>query len=506
MLSWVTSFPSYLLAFITLALPIIIHLLSKNKGKPIAVGTLKFFQQLKPVKMTQVKLVERLLLALRLLMLICATLLTAQLWWLGDGSAKKEDLYLITSSWLNFSSREEKRELATKLNEDNAYILESRLKPLSKEQLLTWEKTNFSHHKPLWSALNTAHYTLPKNALFHVYTDTLAVNFIGKPVHISQPIQWYVTNNENEVTLNSSKSPLQVTIVADTDRAHSVLRIKQALTILKSALIPELSLNIIENQPITNKGSSEYGTTSAIIKDSDWLFYLSSDEKSSLLQRALNQGVNIFIDAKESHQNLNKTLENTMVSSENELFLEDALIHKRGKRTPINALLTLADLDDNYQSEALWHTENNFVALEKHQVFKEDKTQIIYQLNSRLEPEWSSFAEQPQFVHVLLSLLQNTKTDEKHMLGLDSSLTDTRVSFAQIQTLDTTENTLRAAETKKILTLLAYKEQLLTQWLIIFLVVLWCFERLLSERRLSERNTDKNSKNNQNSPVKSESV
>mgnify|MGYP000109035596 FL=1 len=212
MLSWVTSFPSYLLALFALAVPIIIHLLSKSKGKPIAVGTLKFFQQLKPVKMTQVKLVERLLLALRLLMLICAILLTAQLWWLGDDSTKNEEFYLISSDWLNFSSSAEKRELAAKLNEDNAYILESTLTPLSKAQILTWEKTDFSHRKPLWSALTAAHYKLSKNAIFHVYTNMTAINFIGTPVNISQSIQWHVATENNKTLPSKNMTPLQITV------------------------------------------------------------------------------------------------------------------------------------------------------------------------------------------------------------------------------------------------------------------------------------------------------
>ncbi|MDG1750411.1 MAG: BatA domain-containing protein, partial [Thalassotalea sp.] len=196
MLNFLTSFPSYLLGLLALAVPIIIHLFSKSKGKPVAVGTLKFFQQVKPVKMKQVKLVEIFLLVLRLLMLICAVLLVAQLWWIDNDSDSNEEFYLISVNWLNQSSMEEKRELATKLTENNAYILNSKLSSISPDKILTWETSEGSDlklkNKPLWSAINTAHYKLAKEVAFHIYTDNLASNFIGKPVKISQPIQWHI--------------------------------------------------------------------------------------------------------------------------------------------------------------------------------------------------------------------------------------------------------------------------------------------------------------------------
>lgn len=491
MLSWITSFPSYLWALFSLAVPLIIHLFSKSKGKPVAVGTLKFFQQLKPVKMTQVKLVERILLVLRLLMLICAVLLTAQLWWLNENNSENNDYYLITKGWLNESSIEEKHKLVAKLNENNAFILESTISSLNKEQILKWKKTNFSHRKPLWSALNIAHYTLPKNARFHIYTDSAAINFIGKPINISQSIQWYEASNNNDALPSKNIKPLQITVVADPDRAHSVLRIKQALTLIKSALIPALSLDIIENKQATNNNNFPDESTAAIIKNTDWLFYLSSDDNSLLLKSALNQGINVFIDAKELQKNLSQTLKNTIVSTENELLLEDALLHKQGTSISINALLTLAGLEHHYLSEALWLSENGFVILAKHEIFTENQTQIIYQLNSRLEPQWSDFTEQPQFVRVLLSLIQHEKTDLKQ--GLDPGF---KLSLAQIQAFNTTENSLQQPETNKFLALLVYKEQPLTQWLILLLIVFWCFERLLSE----------NSKSNQSSPINSESV
>lgn len=495
MLSWIVSSPSYLIALFSLAVPIVIHLFSKSKGKPIAVGTMKFFQQLKPVKMTHVKLVDRLLLLLRLLMLIWSVLLIAQLWWLENENSKNSEFYLITTNWLNFSSIEEKRELADKLNEDNAYILEPTLIPLSKEQILMWGKTAFSYRKPLWSALNSAHYQLPKYAKFHIYTDTYAINFIGEPLKISQSIQWHIITR----TIDSSKTtPLKITVVADADRTHSVLRIKQALTLIKSAIIPELSFDIIESQQTANKDNLMNESISKIITNTDWLFYLSSEDNSLLLQSALNQSVTIFMDTKVLEKKLNKTI---LVSAENELLLEDALFYKQGVSHSINALLGLAESRNEHQSTVLWHSTTGFQVLTKHEIYTADKPQVIYQLNSRLEPDWSSLAEQPQFVRVLLSLIQNQKSDTYPFLNSDSQL-----SVEQIQAFDTTDNAQNEPEPNKTLKLLNYSKQGLTQWLMILLIIFWCLDRLLSERLLVQNEVIKKRRKAKNSPDKSESV
>jgi hypothetical protein len=477
MSSFFTSFPSYLWGLFALAVPIIIHLLSKSKGKPVAVGTLKFFQQVKPVKMTQVKLVEILLLILRLLMLVSAILLVGQLWWLDNKSDSNEDVYLITKNWLTYSSIDEKRALVSKLSENKAYILDDKLSSFNSEQILTWEHSDDfqSIAKPLWSAISMAHLKLSKKAIFHIYTDNLATSFIGEPVKISQPIQWNILSNDEKPLSSNEISPIKVAVIADPNRTHSVLRIQQALILLKEDLMPELSIYMLESQQVMNADKSIEKVMPANLKNTDWLFYLSSDEDSIFLRDALNKRVNVFFDAK----GMTKKRINTVISSENEMLLESFLMHQRGDRFPFEQLLEDDDLENQHQVKPVWTSDKGTVALEKHEILSDNSTQVIYQFNSRLETQWSSLAEQPQFVRVILSLLLDKTTPLKQVPHLNA-----RLSLAQIEAFNTLEKPNSKTEIQKYLMLLNYEKQSLTRWLMFLLVVSWCSERLLSERFL----------------------
>ena len=57
---WFVQSPWMLLALLCLIVPLVIHLLSKSKGKLIPFGNIKLIQLSKPVRMSEVRLVERL--------------------------------------------------------------------------------------------------------------------------------------------------------------------------------------------------------------------------------------------------------------------------------------------------------------------------------------------------------------------------------------------------------------------------------------------------------------
>jgi hypothetical protein len=477
MSSLLTSFPSYLFGLLAVVVPIIIHLLSKSKGKPLAVGTLKFFQQVKPVKMTEVKLVDTLLLILRLLMLICAILLVAQLWWQDNDGASNEEFYLITDRWLHHSTIEEKRELSNKLKGNKAYILNGQLSSLSSEQILTWETSKGTDlkfkSKPLWPAINIAHYRLSKEAIFHVYTDNIATNFIGNPVKISQPIQWNILNINQQMLPNIKALPLKVTVVADFDRAHSVLRLQQAFTLLKKELLPKLSFNVIESEQIDHLDKLNSETSISIINDSDWLFYLSSKENSIFLHAAINKGINLFFDAQV--QNSKRT--NTSFLTEIGVGLEGVKLYKRGEGISIEELLIEAGGNWYFQVQPKWVTNKGVKVLENYTLQTKKGTQSIYQLHSRLELDWLNITEKPQFIRILLSLLLKENTAAQQVINSNE-----RLSFEQIQAFDTIKESISPTEINQHLSLLSYEKQSLTQWLITLLAFFWCCERLLSER------------------------
>ncbi|MDO6446820.1 BatA domain-containing protein [Colwellia sp. 1_MG-2023] len=508
-MSWFTSFPSYLWALMALAVPVIIHLLSKSKGKLVFVGTLQFFQQVKPVKMTEIKLIEALLLLLRLLMLVSAILLVAQLWFVDNTHNENNDIALISPAWLNHSSAADKQALAIILENQSAYLLDSNLKELNHRQVLAWQKPatskeTKSQNKPLWQAINTAHFSLPQQATFHIYTDNKAENFIGEPVKITQPIQWHVLENKPIVEENTVNSGLNVVIVLDKDRVYSRLRLQQAFKIIKQAVMPELTLEVIDSQALLITETSSSAAENTML-NADWLFYLSSSEPPVSVLEAIQRGVKLFFDGR-TNDNIAQSLDEITTSLFSyDSHIEDALVHKRVKRSEqpsldawlkVNAKGGDIQSQPKLQPQALWFTDQGEIIIEK-QLLPE-KNAVIYQFYSRFEPSWSNVAEQPQFIHQLLSFL--TSGDD----ALQSRLNQ-RLTLAQIESLETKlPNQLAAGDNTAFdkshrlkvtlkQTLKDYNQQSLTSWLIVLLILCWCVERLLTEYSLKKQASFKRS-------------
>jgi hypothetical protein len=500
-MSWFTSFPSYLWALIALAVPVIIHLLSKSKGKPVSVGTLQFFQQVKPVKMTEIKLVEALLLMLRLLMLVSAILLVAQLWLVDNTHLENNDIALISPDWLNHSSAADQQALAITLENQAAYLLDSNLTKINKQQVLAWQKTRTlketsSPNKPLWQAINTAHFTLPEQATFHIYTDNKAENFIGEPVKITQQIQWHVLENKPIVDENTTNSALNVVIVLDKDREYSRLRLQQAFKVIKQALMPELTLEVIDSQALSTTETNSSAVENTMM-NANWLFYLSSTEPPISVLEVIQRGVKVFFDGR-ANGSIAQSLDETTTSLfSHDLPIEDVLVHKRVKRSvqpSIDNWLKVNAKDAGFQlqpqPQALWFTEQGEIILEKRLL--PEPNAVIYQFYSRFEPSWSNVAEQPEFIHQLLKLLKSSDD------ALQSSLNQ-RLTLAQIEALETklpnqlpSGDNIAFDKSQKLKvtlrqTLQDYNQQSLTKWLMLLLILCWCVERLLSEYRLKKQ-------------------
>ena len=343
-MSWFTSFPGYFWALMALAVPVIIHLLSKSKGKPVYVGTLDFFQQIKPVKMTEIKLIEALLLVLRLLMLVSAILLVAQLWFIDSTHHENNDIALISPDWLNHSSAADKQALAITLEDQSAYLLDSDLTELNLQQVIAWQKPaplkeTKSQNKSLWQAINTAHFFLPEQATFHIYTDNKTENFIGEPVKITQQVKWHVLENMPIVDENTTNSALNVVIVLDKDRVYSRLRLQQAFKVIKQVLMPELTLDFIDSQALLKTETNSLVVENTLM-NANWLFYLSSTEPPVSVLEAIQRGVKVFFDGRANDSFAQSPDETTTSLFSHHLHMEDVLVHKRVKANEQTSLAT----------------------------------------------------------------------------------------------------------------------------------------------------------------------
>ena len=91
--------PAGLFALAALAVPLLIHLFSRSRGKRVLVGNIALYRQAQRQRVTQLKLVQWLLLLLRLLLLALAALLLAGLARKGLETLPGNTAY-VTPSWL----------------------------------------------------------------------------------------------------------------------------------------------------------------------------------------------------------------------------------------------------------------------------------------------------------------------------------------------------------------------------------------------------------------------
>ena len=138
---WFVQSPWMLFALLSLIVPLAIHLFSKSKGKLIPFGNIKLIQLSKPVRMNEVRLVERLLLLCRLLVLFFSVLLLTQLYYddRADNDSNREGNILVTQDWLNNANESELSKLAKQTKADTVYLLSKLNKRLTSETILNWQ-------------------------------------------------------------------------------------------------------------------------------------------------------------------------------------------------------------------------------------------------------------------------------------------------------------------------------------------------------------------------------
>ncbi|MDG6098356.1 hypothetical protein EXU34_12950 [Alteromonas sp. ZYF713] len=174
MLSWLSTYfvaPIALLGLLAISIPIIIHLISKSKVRPVLFGHLDLIPsgQQKPV--TQINLTQWLLLLLRILMLVVLTLLLSKPLLTDSTSTPSGNIrLLVTPSWLEAASQTQRAELLDRINAGGeAWLAGYPSTPLSTEQIQNWrvrgDKENLIN---LWAQLqNTLGTTSDPVAVYH---------------------------------------------------------------------------------------------------------------------------------------------------------------------------------------------------------------------------------------------------------------------------------------------------------------------------------------------------
>jgi len=134
---------------------------------------------------------------------------------------------------------------------------------------------------------------------------------------------------------------------------------------------------------------------------------------------------------------------------------------------------------DEQEILPIWQNAQGEVLLSKQRLNHLDKVTDknnfnIYQFHSRFDADWSNILQKPQFVRVLMNLVSHEIFNETQ--ELNDHLSAEQISgFA-------TQGDIEISQINRNKALLAeYEQELLSQWLISLLVILWILERILSE-------------------------
>jgi len=304
--AWFVQSPWMLFALLSLIVPLVIHLLSKSKGKLIPIGNIKLIQLSKPVRMNEVRLVERLLLLCRLLLLFFSVLLLAQLYYddRENNVANREGHILVTKDWLNHANASDLNQLALKAKVGTVYLLSTKNERLTNEKILFWKDNQLQEQQNTWILVSNYIKTLPNSVKVTVYSTNRLSQFIGDKVHLPDHISWLIKKlpaDELTTSINElSSKAISVLIIGDEDSKEEISYVNAALSILKENKLKNLTFTFQDDNYFrydsTNNQTIKY-------ESFDWIFYLSSAPVPASILEEVNKGTKLIADTSHSENN-----------------------------------------------------------------------------------------------------------------------------------------------------------------------------------------------------------
>ncbi len=517
--------PWALIALSALAIPLIIHLISKGRPTLVKFANVSLIKAIKPKSMRHMLLTEFWLLILRLLLLIVSILLLAQVLFVNP-LADYKHVTLVTAQWLNSSSADEKSTLLSLHAGKPIYLLSSDSQPLSKIDVLQWQnsQSDVDQHEDVTrhnlikenTYLDLYYFTnaFSEKTTFDLFVTDSAKQFPESEITLAHDIKWHIKNthidnhhsegaesgNKNADNKNQYHDSLTVVIVYDDDRAEDIKYFQQALSAINRISAPKLSQQLFLNNALEENGLENNALYhQAISSKPDWIFYLSSAIPDNATLDALKTGSNIFVDAENAKVNV---LSSSVVElNNNHAKFSPANIMFNQRAKPLNILQYLPANSYVSSNESLWkfydqNTEVKPLLLRSELVFDyaleqvisdssnntSIKTSHLYQLFSRFSPSWSNLLTTKQFPLLLQNILfehwQATKADEEYRLTQSQIILNQELKNNELSAFDSL-----ASVTNQ-------RKNMSSSWLnilIYLLLILWLVERLVSEITLQRK-------------------
>jgi hypothetical protein len=429
-------------ALLTLAIPLLIHLFSRSRGRLVRIGHIDLIRKARQLQVTEIKLTQWLLLLLRLAIFALASLILVGLATKGLDSSDTPTIY-VTPGWLHNSTLEDIDSLLSDADLESRgriYLLRPGFPAADREQLITGRQkslTGAGDYTNVWALLSERLSLENHRGRVMVYATDYMLQYGSRRPALPREVEWRVSQPGQSLQ-NDTEAP-RVLITHDADRAADAELIISVLSVLKEHRLPGLLWERLE--------SSRLGE--APLK-SDWLIHLGSDALNTTQIEALGwPSVALTDTGGNSTEDTSQFVSLPFYPFTN--FRVDRFTrHTRDDpRNPMpantNVLLTSSDGSPLLQESQFGQTR-------------------LMQFNSRFNPAWNSLTLQPEFPELLLQLLSGNTRETL------------RFSDARIDTVNL------PGKTDEPVSDIPLPHRSLQGFLAVLLALLWVCERWLSER------------------------
>jgi hypothetical protein len=475
---WGLQSPIMLLALLSLFIPIVIHLFSKSRSRLISIGDIRFITVKKIKRVTEIHLIEPLLLALRMFLLLLISFLLAQFYLTGGFQTTAKRTTLVTQDWLNLATQSEKQALAEQFsNADNHVLLlgttGERASALSIEMLQSVDNSVEEDvvFVNVWQQVRQVLALLGSTDDVTVYTTDRLSQFVGqKPAGLSH-VKWSIKSTPAaDVTLN--EQTFEILVISDANRRDDSQYINAALTVLRERVLTGLK--------VTNLDTVDE-TQIKMDNTPDTIFYLSDKPLSAELTRAVESGARLITDASNQRQ-----VVETSVNSQLHIdkFRAPSVVggfelHQMGMSLTTSKITTVSS------SQIIWRTISGAALLISNPIGQGE----IYAFYSRFNPNWSNWVLKSHFPYDLAQLLMNNSVETEFSQKLLSQIKLTREQISQQELLSSPAN---EAQNQHEYVDASQEEQEILLFLLVLIVVTFCLERILSELTLRQSIADNN--------------
>lgn len=312
MTSFFTQSPLMLFALLSLVIPIIIHLFSKSKGTLVPFANIKLIQRSKPVRMNEVRLVERLLLLCRLLFLFFSVMMLAQVYFDNRSADEHEENLLVTKDWLAHANISELTRLSSQAKRGTVYLLanKNKNKQLTSNDILNWQGSSTHSSKEAekqstWLLVSNYIKTTPDNVNVKVYSTNRLSQFIGNKIYLPANVSWEIKHLSEDIlakTLDNLRSKeTSLLVISDDTNKEEVAYLNAALSIIKETKLKNLMYSFqtynINLSDLNNlAGRSNTFATIKLPEKVEWIFYLSSSSVPASILEEVQNGKKLILD------------------------------------------------------------------------------------------------------------------------------------------------------------------------------------------------------------------